>query len=522
MSLLNRCSMKDHQAIEVQSAVGDFLLPHETWVCNPTGISMNTHCFPTEELARSVVGDRGLLDANTERFDLSEWIDTVAKQLSDNTPTVLHEKASATQSDALALPSNDSSTITEDYMPKKRIRKLSEAPDPLVHCKNMSQDLPREHTESSDEGMLLLSHLLECAVAISVDDLVTANSIALELGQSASPYRPSSAERVVAYFARAMASRIMNSWLGICTPLHSYKATTAAFQTFHTVSPFVKFAYLASNQAILEAFEDRERVHIIDVDIMHGSQWPTLLHALATRVRGPPHVRMTGLGVSLGTLEETGKQLSCFARRLGMHFEFQPVAKRFSEVEMSVLQGRRAEAVAVHWLQHSSYDAIGSDHKALSMLKDLAPKVVTLAEQEMARSGPFLERFVGALHYYSSMFDALAVSLPHDNPDRHRVEHDLLSREVTNVLAVGGPARSGEVKFSSWRAELLRNCQHFTQVPLSSNTASHAQLVLNMLPSSHGYTLFQGDGTLKLGWKDTSLYTASAWTSNAWHHFHFL
>uniref|UniRef100_A0A5B7BN48 Uncharacterized protein n=1 Tax=Davidia involucrata TaxID=16924 RepID=A0A5B7BN48_DAVIN len=27
--------------------------------------------------------------------------------------------------------------------------------------------------------------------------------------------------------------------------------------------------------------------------------------------------------------------------------------------------------------------------------------------------------------------------------------------------------------------------------------------------------LVQGDGTLRLGWKDTSLYTASAWTSHA-------
>jgi hypothetical protein len=44
---------------------------------------------------------------------------------------------------------------------------------------------------------------------------------------------------------------------------------------------------------------------------------------------------------------------------------------------------------------------------------------------------------------------------------------------------------------------------------------AQAQLILNMFPPAHGYNLEQGEGTLRLGWKDTSLFTASAWTSRA-------
>jgi hypothetical protein len=99
-----------------------------------------------------------------------------------------------------------------------------------------------------------------------------------------------------------------------------------------------------------------------------------------------------------------------------------------------------------------------------------------------------------------------------DDPNRHRVEHCLLYREINNILAIGGPARSGEDKYRHWRIELVKNC--FVQVPMSANSMAQAQLMLNMFPPAYGYSLVQGDGTLRLGWKDTSLYTASAWTSS--------
>jgi hypothetical protein len=58
----------------------------------------------------------------------------------------------------------------------------------------------------------------------------------------------------------------------------------------------------------------------------------------------------------------------------------------------------------------------------------------------------------------------------------------------------------------------VKNC--FVQVPMSANSMAQAQLILNMFLPAYGYSLVQGDGTLRLGWKDTSLYSASAWTSS--------
>ncbi|XP_009800520.1 scarecrow-like protein 23 [Nicotiana sylvestris] len=452
---------------------------------------------------------------NPERNELSQWVEHVTRQLIEDLPE--------NETQAMTYQDNIVPTLLGELRPKKVARRNSSENLGQQHQWN-SHDLARDKNNTNinetgakgmnrldDQGLNLRTHLLECAVAISVDNLGEAHRMLLELTQMASPYGQSCAERVVAYFAKAMASRVINSWLGICSPLINYKSIHCAFQVFNNISPFIKFAHFTSNQAILEAFHRRDRVHIIDVDIMQGLQWPALFHILATRIEGPPHVTMTGMGTSMELLIETGKQLSSFAKRLGMSFEFHPIGKKIGELDITMLQIRRGEAIAIHWLQHSLYDATGPDWKTMRLLHELSPRVITLVEQEIPLGGSFLDRFVGSLHYYSTIFDSLGAFLQSDDSSRHSVEHGLLYREINNILAIGGSARNGEDKFKHWRSELSRN--GFMQVPMSTNAMAQAQLILNMFPPVHGYSLVQGDGTLKLGWKDTSLYTASAWTS---------
>ncbi|XP_031284444.1 protein SCARECROW-like [Pistacia vera] len=504
---------------EVVHGALDMMQPHEPWEYSSIGFPTPTSnvSFPKPMIENRCV--------NLERNELSEWVEHVTKQLIDDLPDAGTESLQAHDPSMMCEDyHNPVSSFLGDLRPRKTSRRSyfdanggeelqwsNELGNQTNICESGSSS--RGLNRLDEQGLSLITLLLECAVAISVDNLGEAHRMLLELTQMASPYGPSCAERVVAYFAKAMASRVINSWLGICSPLINHKSVHCAFQVFNNVSPFIKFAHFTSNQAILEAFHRRDRVHIIDLDIMQGLQWPALFHILATRIEGPPHVRMTGMGTSMEILVETGKQLSNFAKRLGMSFEFHPIAKKFGEVDASMLQVRRGETLAVHWLQHSLYDATGPDWKTMRLLEELAPRVITLVEQEISHGGSFLDRFVGSLHYYSTLFDSLEAYLPSDDPSRHRVEHCLLYREINNILAIGGPARSGEDKFRHWRSELARNC--FMQVPMSSNSMAQAQLILNMFPPAHGYSLVQGEGTLMLGWKDTSLFTASAWTSHA-------
>lgn len=391
----------------------------------------------------------------------------------------------------------------------------SSAPTPTSAVQTSSARDKKEELRQQkrdEEGLHLLTLLLQCAEAVSADNFEEANRMLLELSELATPFG-TSAQRVAAYFSEAMSARLVSSCLGIYAALpslpqsHSQKMVSA-FQVFNGISPFVKFSHFTANQAIQEAFEREERVHIIDLDIMQGLQWPGLFHILASRPGGPPHVRLTGLGTSMESLEATGKRLSDFAEKLGLPFEFHPMAEKVGNLDPDRLNVNKREAVAVHWLQHSLYDVTGSDTNTLWLLQRLAPKVVTVVEQDLSPAGTFLGRFVEAIHYYSALFDSLGASYGEESEERHVVEQQLLSKEIRNVLAVGGPSRTGEVKFHNWREKMQQS--GFKGISLGGNAATQATLLLGMFPSD-GYTLVEDNGSLKLGWKDLCLLTASAW-----------
>ena len=380
--------------------------------------------------------------------------------------------------------------------------------------------------EEEAHGVRMIALLMECAVAVSVGNLADANGMLLELGQMASPYASSCGERLVAYFTKAMAARLMSSWVGICAPLAPpCAAVHAVFRAFYNVSPLARLAYLACNQAILEAFHGKRLVHIVDLDVVPGGalQWLSLLPALAARPGGPPLLRVTGFGMSASALHDTGNQLAGLASKLSIPFEFYAVAKRPGDVDAvaAVPSRRPGEALAVHWLRHAMYEAAGDDGATMRLVRWLEPKVLTLVEQERGGApgdgggggaghehGHFLGRFVSALHHYSALFDSLGASRPADeDASRHLVEHGVLGREIGNVLAVGGPSRSGRDKLGCWQAELARHGF------LRAGGAGRAQLVAGACPPGLGYTVADDhDGTVRLGWKGTPLYAVSTWT----------
>ncbi|KAL8153078.1 hypothetical protein V2J09_010838 [Rumex salicifolius] len=423
----------------------------------------------------------------------------------------LHHQSEPPSSDKPASPSQTPPAADFQEPPPPPPTTTTTPPPPAVSARDKKEEVRQQLRD--EEGLHLLTLLLQCAEAVSADNLAEANNILVEISQRSTPYG-TSAQRVAAYFSEAMSARLVNSCLGIYASftmptLYTHKMVSA-FQVFNGISPLVKFSHFTANQAIQEAFDREDRVHIIDLDIMQGLQWPGLFHILASRPGGAPFVRLTGLGTSVEALEATGKRLSDFADKLGLPFEFIPVAEKIGNLsDVERLKVTKREAVAVHWLQHSLYDVTGSDANTLRLLQRLEPKVVTVVEQDVSRTGSFLGRFVEAIHYYSALFDSLSASYGEESEERHVVEQQLLSREIRNVLAVGGPTRSGgEPRLASWRQK-LEDCG-FRGVSLGGNAAAQATLLLGMFPSD-GYTLVEDNGTLKLGWKDLSLLSASAW-----------
>lgn len=184
-------------------------------------------------------------------------------------------------------------------------------------------------TEST--GLRLLGLLLQCAECVAMDNLDDASNLLPEIAELSSPFG-SSAERVAAYFADALSARIVSSYLGTYAPLAIKSLTKShnqklfnALQSYNSISPLIKFSHFTANQAIFQALHGEDHVHIIDLDIMQGLQWPGLFHILASRPRKIKSLKITGLGSSIELLESTGRRLAEFASSLGLPFEFNPV-----------------------------------------------------------------------------------------------------------------------------------------------------------------------------------------------------
>lgn len=216
--------------------------------------------------------------------------------------------------------------------------------------------------------------LLQCANSISANDFDSAYHSLLVVSQLASPFSSSPAQRIAAYFSEAILAHVIRlrvvGFIPIPVHFFQHQHLGMAFQVFNGLTPFIKFSHFTANQAIQEALEQEDRVHIIDFDIMQGLQWPGLFHILASRPQGPPTVRLTGFGLSPESLEATGKRLASFADSLGLSFQFHGITEKVGNLNLEhVISVTEKEAVAVHWLHHSLYDVSASDHYTLLLLQ---------------------------------------------------------------------------------------------------------------------------------------------------------
>ncbi|KAA8524208.1 hypothetical protein F0562_010632 [Nyssa sinensis] len=384
----------------------------------------------------------------------------------------------------LAGVGGDSSGDHDDDPSQKRRNFSGEA---TISADKTAAEHEEAVIEGESSGLRLLGLLLQCAECVAMDNLDDANDLLPEIAELSSPFG-SSPERVAAYFAEALQARIISSYLVTYSPLNikalalSYNQKICnALQSYNSISPLIKFSHFTANQAIFQALEGGDQVHVIDLDIMQGLQWPGLFHILASRSRKIRSMRITGFGSSIELLEATGRRLADFANSLGLPFEFHPLEGKIGNItDLSQLGVRMGETTVVHWMHHCLYDITGSDLRTLRLLTLLRPKLMTIVEQDLnlSHGGSFLGRFVEALHYYSALFDALGDGLGGDSMERHQVEQQLFGSEIKNIVAVGGPKRTGEVKVERWGDELRRI--GFQPVSLAGNPAAQASLLLDL------------------------------------------
>ncbi|XP_058078903.1 DELLA protein GAI1-like [Magnolia sinica] len=371
--------------------------------------------------------------------------------------------------------------------------------------------------DSQETGIRLVHTLIACAEAVHRDDLESAEALVKQIGLLAAS-QGGAMRKVATYFAEALARRIYK-----IKPRDALDSFSDILQMhFYESCPYLKFAHFTANQAILEAFEGKSRVHVIDFSMKQGMQWPALIQALALRPGGPPIFRLTGIGSpqpdNTDTLQHVGMKLAQLADTIHVEFSYRGiVANSLTDVEAFMLDahsGGDDEVVAVNSVfeLHRLLAHPGAIDRVLATVKAVQPKIVTIVEQEADHNGPdFLDRFNESLHYYSTMFDSLegcGMSLP-DGKDQLMSEV-YLGTQICNVVACEGLERvERHETLARWQGRM--GASGFVPVHLGSNAFKQASMLLALFGGGDGFRVEENNGCLMLGWHTRPLIATSAW-----------
>ncbi|KAL7239797.1 hypothetical protein ACSBR2_005633 [Camellia fascicularis] len=380
------------------------------------------------------------------------------------------------------------------------------------------QEIPRQlSVVEEDSGIRLVHALMTCAESVQRGEFSLATTLIDEMHNLLTRINTDCGiGKVAGYFIDALSRRLFAPQ-GVGSVGSAYE-NEILYHHFYEACPYLKFAHFTANQAILEAFEGHDCVHVVDFNLMHGLQWPALIQALALRPGGPPLLRLTGIGPpspdGRDSLRETGLRLAELARSVNVRFAFRGVAAaRLDDVKPWMLQVDPKEAVAINSVMQLHRLLVPDPTRGspidivLGWIRSLNPKIMTVIEQEANHNQPeFLGRFTEALYYYSTMFDSLEVCSA--QPEKALTEM-YIQKEICNVVCCEGSAQvERHEPLAKWRARLVG--AGFRPLHLGSNAFKQASMLLTLF-SADGYCVEEKEGCLTLGWHSRPLIAASAW-----------
>ncbi|KAK7858230.1 scarecrow-like protein 3 [Quercus suber] len=429
--------------------------------------------------------------------------------------------------------------------------------------------------KSEERGLYLIHLLLTCANHVAAGSLENANTALEQISQLASP-DGDTMQRIAAYFTEALADRILKAWPGLHKALNSTKLTLVSEEIlvqklFFELFPFMKAAFVLTNQAIVEAMEGEKMVHIIDLNAAEPAQWIALIQVLSARPEGPPHLRITGVHQQREVLEQMAFKLTEEAEKLDIPFQFNPVVSKLDNLDFEKLRVKTGEALAIssvlqlHSLLASddellrkksplapknlngihlpgvlqinqstlgellekdlvnghsrSPDSATSSPLSLSAsakmdgfvnaLWGLTPKLMVITEQDSNHNGSTLmERLLEALYSYAALFDCLESTVPR-TLERLKLEKMLFGEEIKNIIACEGAERKERhEKLEKWVQRL--DLAGFGNVPLSYYGMLQAGRLLQGY-GSDGYKIKEENGCVVICWQDRALFSVSAW-----------
>ncbi|CAN6289169.1 unnamed protein product [Urochloa humidicola] len=366
-----------------------------------------------------------------------------------------------------------------------------------------------------------------CEAAVEAGNLSRAQHLLYVLGELAS-FSGDANHRLAAHGLRALARRLPPSVRvppPCDRPAPAFAAAEprlfrAALIRFHEVSPWFALPNALANAAIAQAAAGAAvsrggaaaaALHVVDLGVSHGVQWPTLLESL-TRLpggRAPPSVRLTVVAAAIPppaaaapfAAAPPGYDFSPHLLRYAKSINLPLAITRAASLD-SVHGGGGEEEALVVCLQFRLGHA-GGDERAgiLSRVRGLNPELVVLSELDAGGGGGTAAgEFAARMEMLWRFLESTAAAFK----GRDGEERRLLEAEAGTVDA----AAAGEGR-EAWRERMA--AAGFEEAAFGDEAVESAKSLLRKYDGGWDMAAAAGGAAVALRWKGQPVSFCSLW-----------
>ncbi|RLN34145.1 nodulation-signaling pathway 1 protein-like [Panicum miliaceum] len=319
-----------------------------------------------------------------------------------------------------------------------------------------------------------------CAVAIEAGNLPRAQHLLYVLGELAS-FSGKPNHRLAAHGLRALTQRLPHA-VGLAaaatvkmpscecpTPVFSGvdpRLFRASLIRFNEVSPWFAVpnalanATIAQAAAAMGAATEPRQIHVVDIGVSHGVQWPTLLEALTRVPRGStaPSVRLTVGGPAAGPPVpfsssppgyDCSPQLLRYAKTINLDLAI--VQAPCTDILHGTLTPGETLVVCLQFrLGHATAD---EQVAVLRNIRILNPELLVLAELDRGgrSDGSAASEFAARLEHLWMFLDSTAAAFKGRDADERRVMEAEAGTALAATARRGAAVDGGR---EAWRARL--------------------------------------------------------------------
>lgn len=392
---------------------------------------------------------------------------------------------------------------------------------------------------SNKEGRWAEQLLNPCANAIIKGDATRVHHLICVLQELASPTGDAN-HRLADHGLRALAHHLSSnssSSSSTLAPVVNFASTDARFFQrslikFHEVSPWFALPNNIANSSILHTLSEEpnrsRNLHILDIGVSHGVQWPTLLEALTRRSGGPPPlIRLTVVAptvehdqtaetpFSIGPPgDNISSRLLSFAKSLNINLQINRLDNHSLQNLNSQVIGKFRDEILIvcahfrlHQLKHRAPD---ERTEFLRNLRKMEPNAVILSENNIACScsncGNFDITFTRRVEYLWRFLDSTSSAFKGRESDERRVMEGEAAKALTNQ------GEMNEEK-EKWY-ERMRNAG-FARKFFAEDTIDTARASMRRYDNNWEMRMEEKDGCVGLWWKGQPISFCSFWKLGA-------